>query len=161
MRCGVVARPNPIDAHVGGRIRLRRTLLGMTQEKLGEALGLTFQQVQKYERGLNRIGSGRLYRLGQILDVPVSFFFDDMPEGLHYKLPATDTPSAAHGDNIDAEAFARRETIELIRSYYRIPDLALRRRVFELVKSVAGPDPVRKRRGRPPGSGKKRPIQVT
>jgi transcriptional regulator with XRE-family HTH domain len=161
MRCGVVARPNPIDAHVGSRIRLRRTLLGMTQEKLGEALGLTFQQVQKYERGLNRIGSGRLYRLSQILDVPVSFFFDDLPEGLHYKMPAAEPTAAAQGENIDAEAFARRETIELVRSYYRIPDLALRKRVFELVKSVAGPDPVRKRRGRPPGSGKKRVLQAS
>jgi len=161
MRCGVVARPNPIDAHVGSRIRLRRTLLGMTQEKLGEALGLTFQQVQKYERGLNRIGSGRLYRLSQILDVPVSFFFDDLPEGLHYAIPAAEPTPAAQGENIDAEAFARRETIELVRSYYRIPDLALRKRVFELVKSVAGPDPVRKRRGRPPGSGKKRVLQAS
>ena len=71
--------PNPIDVHVGKRLRLRRTLLGMSQERLGERLGLTFQQVQKYERGANRIGSSRLFELGQILDVPVSFFFDDMP----------------------------------------------------------------------------------
>src|ERR687896_162580 len=79
-RRSMVARPNPIDVHVGKRLRLRRTLLGMSQERLGELLGLTFQQVQKYERGVNRIGSSRLYELGQILDVPVSFFFDDMPE---------------------------------------------------------------------------------
>jgi len=75
----MAANPNPIDVHVGSRVRLRRTLLGMSQEKLGEALGLTFQQVQKYERGVNRIGASRLYHLSQILDVPVSFFFDDMP----------------------------------------------------------------------------------
>jgi len=74
----VTSNPNPIDIHVGSRVRLRRTLLGMSQEKLGDALGLTFQQVQKYERGANRIGSSRLYKLSQILDVPVSFFFDDM-----------------------------------------------------------------------------------
>jgi transcriptional regulator with XRE-family HTH domain len=158
----VVARPNPIDAHVGARIRLRRTLLGMTQEKLGEALGLTFQQVQKYERGLNRIGSGRLYRLSQILDVPVSFFFDDLPEGMHHLLPTTpEMPAHEPNENLDAEAFTRRETIELVRSYYRIKDDGTRRRVFELIKSVAGPDPVRKRRGRPPGSGKKRVLQAT
>jgi len=139
---------------------LRRTLLGMTQEKLGEALGLTFQQVQKYERGLNRIGSGRLFRLSQILDVPVSFFFDDLPEGLHYQVPeSVAATAAAQPENIDAETFARRETIELVRSYYRITDLVTRRRVFELIKSVAGPDPVRKRRGRPPGSGKKQRTQ--
>ncbi|HJP20850.1 MAG TPA: helix-turn-helix transcriptional regulator, partial [Alphaproteobacteria bacterium] len=71
--------PNPIDVHVGGRVRLRRTLLGMSQEKLGQAVSLTFQQIQKYERGANRIGSSRLYQFAQVLDVPVSFFFDDMP----------------------------------------------------------------------------------
>src|SRR6188508_1301113 len=72
------AKPNPIDVHVGSRVRLRRTLLGMSQEKLGEAIGLTFQQVQKYERGANRIGASRLFDLSRVLDVPVSFFFDDM-----------------------------------------------------------------------------------
>src|SRR6201998_3236858 len=71
-------KPNPIDVHVGGRVRLRRTLLGMSQEKLGEAIGLTFQQVQKYERGANRIGASRLFDLSRVLDVPVSFFFDDI-----------------------------------------------------------------------------------
>src|SRR5512147_2967524 len=71
-------RPSPIDVHVGSRIRLRRTLLGMSQEKLGEALGLTFQQIQKYERGVNRIGASRLFDLARVLDVPIGFFFDDM-----------------------------------------------------------------------------------
>ncbi|HLJ63461.1 MAG TPA: helix-turn-helix transcriptional regulator, partial [Stellaceae bacterium] len=71
-------QPNPIDIHVGARVRLRRTLLGMSQERLGKAIGLTFQQVQKYERGANRIGSSRLFELSKILDVPVSFFFDDI-----------------------------------------------------------------------------------
>ena len=74
-------KPNPIDIHVGTRVRLRRTLLGMSQEKLGDALGLTFQQVQKYERGANRIGASRLYDLSRVLDVPVSFFFDGTPSG--------------------------------------------------------------------------------
>src|ERR1700692_3728575 len=73
-------RPSPIDVHVGSRVRLRRTLLGMSQERLGEALGLTFQQVQKYERGVNRVGASRLFDLSRVLDVPISFFFDDMPE---------------------------------------------------------------------------------
>src|SRR3954471_15881101 len=75
-------RPSPIDVHVGSRIRLRRTLLGMSQERLGEALGLTFQQGQKYERGVNRVGASRLYDLSRVLDVPISFFYDDMPESL-------------------------------------------------------------------------------
>src|SRR4028119_2048480 len=74
-------RPSPIDVHVGGRVRLRRTLMGMSQERLGEALGLTFQQVQKYERGVNRIGASRLFDLARVLDVPIGFFFDDMPGG--------------------------------------------------------------------------------
>src|SRR5579864_1004335 len=75
--------PNPIDVHVGARVRLRRTLLGMSQEKLGQAIGLTFQQVQKYERGTNRIGASRLHELAQVLDVSVAFFFEDlnMPDG--------------------------------------------------------------------------------
>ena len=76
------SRPSPIDVHVGSRIRLRRTLMGMSQERLGEALGLTFQQVQKYERGVNRVGASRLFDLSRVLDVPISFFFDDMPEPL-------------------------------------------------------------------------------
>src|SRR3954452_4700801 len=75
-------RPSPIDVHVGSRIRLRRTLMGMSQERLGEALGLTFQQVQKYERGVNRVGASRLFDLSRVLDVPISFFFDDMPDSL-------------------------------------------------------------------------------
>src|SRR5262252_8632904 len=75
-------RPSPIDVHVGSRVRLRRTLLGMSQERLGEALGLTFQQVQKYERGVNRVGASRLFDLSRVLDVPISFFFDDMPDSL-------------------------------------------------------------------------------
>ena len=81
--------PNPIDKHVGARIKLRRALLGMSQEKLGEALGLTFQQVQKYERGANRVGASRLFDLSRVLDVPVSFFFDDMAEEVAAASPAT------------------------------------------------------------------------
>jgi transcriptional regulator with XRE-family HTH domain len=76
------SRPSPIDVHVGARVRLRRTLLGMSQERLGDALGLTFQQVQKYERGVNRVGASRLFDISRVLDVPISFFFDDMPEGM-------------------------------------------------------------------------------
>src|SRR5271163_1017965 len=79
---GGETRPSPIDVHVSSRIRLRRTLMGMSQERLGECLGLTFQQVQKYERGVNRVGASRLYDLSRVLDVPISFFFDDMPDSL-------------------------------------------------------------------------------
>jgi transcriptional regulator with XRE-family HTH domain len=134
----MVAKPNPIDVHVGKRLRLRRTLLGMSQERLGELLGLTFQQVQKYERGVNRIGSSRLYELGQILDVPVSFFFDDMsgarpPAGLAEL--AEDPQRFDHGFN-GTMMLERRETLELIRAYYRISDSQVRKRLFELAKAL-------------------------
>ncbi len=133
-----IGTPRPIDVHVGGRVRLRRTLLGMSQEKLGGAVGLTFQQIQKYERGSNRIGASRLYELGKILDVSVSFFFDDMPDTIkdaerkrvagfadHYQPPQEPDP------------LAKRETLELVRAYYRIIDPSIRKRVFELTKSIA------------------------
>src|SRR5579863_6200992 len=109
-------RPNPIDVHVGGRIRLRRTLLGMSQERLGEALGLTFQQVQKYERGANRVGASRLYRLSQILDVPVSFFFEDIsPETAGAPSGGAGIASAGTVAALpESETVMRRETLELV-----------------------------------------------
>jgi len=133
-------KPNPIDVHVGGRVRLRRTLLGMSQERLGEALGLTFQQVQKYERGTNRIGASRLYRVSQVLDVPVSFFFDEIdaqtarPAGT-----AAPSESAAYEPVPvrEGETVIRRETLELVRAYYRISDPRIRRRLFDLTKAIA------------------------
>ncbi len=134
-------RPSPIDVHVGSRIRLRRTLLGMSQERLGEALGLTFQQVQKYERGVNRVGASRLFDLSRVLDVPISFFFDDMPETLSAGYPTSQQPRRASGfaesqDGFGDETMNRRETLELVRAYYRITDPAVRKRVFELIKSL-------------------------
>ena len=133
-------RPSPIDVHVGSRVRLRRTLLGMSQEKLGEALGLTFQQVQKYERGVNRIGASRLFDLARVLDVPIGFFFDDMPDALGGSSAAS-TRRALGGladsqDAFEDDTLHRRETLELVRAYYRITDPAVRKRVFELVKSL-------------------------
>ena len=136
------SRPSPIDIHVGGRIRLRRTLMGMSQERLGEALGLTFQQVQKYERGVNRVGASRLFDLSRVLDVSISFFFDDMPEpiaGLHGTHHTTRVAGgfaeAQEGFGAD-EALNRRETLELVRAYYRITEPSVRKRVFELIKSM-------------------------
>jgi transcriptional regulator with XRE-family HTH domain len=133
-------RPSPIDVHVGSRIRLRRTLLGMSQERLGEALGLTFQQVQKYERGVNRVGASRLFDLSRVLDVPISFFFDDMPDSLASSLgpPLTRRPTgfAETQDGFGDDTLSRRETLELVRAYYRITDPAVRKRVFDLIKSM-------------------------
>jgi transcriptional regulator with XRE-family HTH domain len=132
----VAVDPKAVDAHVGSRVRLRRTLLGLSQEKLGQAVSLTFQQIQKYERGTNRIGSSRLYQFSQVLDVPVSFFFDDMPPDIAGRPPGL---AEAPGEPFETEKLARRETLELVRAYYRIPDPAVRKRIFELVKAVAGP----------------------
>lgn len=127
--------PNPIDIHVGARLRLRRTLLGLSQEKLGEAVGITFQQLQKYERGSNRISASRLYNLSQVLGVPVSYFFDDMPS------PDNATPealAALPSETDEFESMARRETLELVRAYYRIEDPGVRKRTFDLLKALGG-----------------------
>jgi transcriptional regulator with XRE-family HTH domain len=138
-------RPSPIDVHVGSRIRLRRTLLGMSQERLGEALGLTFQQVQKYERGVNRVGASRLFDLSRVLDVPISFFFDDMPDSLAstYGGPAgrRTTGFSESQDSFADDTLNRRETLELVRAYYRITDPAVRKRVFDLIKSMGPAEP--------------------
>ncbi|HCK18159.1 MULTISPECIES: helix-turn-helix domain-containing protein [Thalassospira] len=128
--------PNPVDIHVGARVRLRRTLLGMSQEKLGEAIGLTFQQVQKYERGANRVGASRLYDLSRVLDVPVSFFFDDMPDEISSKSVHERREMSESPDPFDNDPMNRRETLELVRAYYRITDPNQRKKIFELVKSM-------------------------
>ena len=120
-------------------MRLRRTLLGMSQEKLGEALGLTFQQVQKYERGTNRIGASRLFDLSRVLEVPVSFFFEEMSAEVAERSPAkieSASPEERPSD-FEADPMAKRETLELVRAYYRIGNLTVRKRIFDLAKSIA------------------------
>ncbi|MCF6196906.1 MAG: helix-turn-helix domain-containing protein [Emcibacter sp.] len=127
------SHPDPVDIHVGARLRLRRTLLGLTQDQLGKALNLTFQQVQKYERGANRIGSSRLYKLSQILDVPVSFFFDEMPDDMSQ-------PSAGIVNNKkreDIDHFSRRETLVLVKNYYNIEDMNVRKKLYYFIKTLA------------------------
>lgn len=130
--------PNPIDVHVGSRVRLRRTLLGMSQERLADAIGLTFQQVQKYEKGANRVGSSRLLDLANVLDTTVSYFFEDMSAKV-----AQQTPSSLLSlktlpvNDIASDSMMKRETLELVRAYYRIADPAVRKRLGDLVKSVA------------------------
>ena len=128
-------QPNPIDVHVGARVRLRRNMLGLSQEKLGEHLGLTFQQVQKYERGANRIGASRLHEISVVLGVPVSFFYDDTDPVHAPAIPPgfAETPQ----EGFDSDPLRRRETRELIDAYYDIEDAAVRRRLFDLAKSLA------------------------
>jgi transcriptional regulator with XRE-family HTH domain len=131
-------RPNPIDVHVGSRVRLRRTLLGMSQEKLGEALGLTFQQVQKYERGANRIGASRLYDLSRVLEVPVSYFYEDMDDEMMAASPRHMVRATEDPPEFEDTVMVQRETLELVRAYYRIRDPEVRKRVQELAR-VLGP----------------------
>ncbi|HEY4547011.1 MAG TPA: helix-turn-helix transcriptional regulator [Pedomonas sp.] len=126
--------PHPIDIHVGTRVRARRRLLGITQEKLGEALGLTFQQVQKYERGSNRISASRLFELSRILAVPVTYFYEGA-EALDGEANAV-LPEAAAAP-FEAEQLSSRETHDLLRFYYGLPDPQVRRRFLDLLKSVA------------------------
>ncbi len=127
--------PNPTDKHVGSRVRMRRMMLGMSQEKLGDALGLTFQQVQKYEKGTNRIGASRLQQISNILQVPVAFFFEGAPN----------SPIAGRNDGF-AEApspayvsdfLATSDGLALTKSFMRIEDAKLRRRIVDLVEQIA------------------------
>ena len=132
--------PNPIDIHVGARVRLRRSILGMSQEKLGEMLGLTFQQIQKYERGANRIGASRLYDISRVLDVPVQFFFDDMPDIVSEQSPRlraglAEAPQSSY--DADNDPMKKRETLELVRAYYRITDTGIRKNILDLCRSMA------------------------
>ncbi len=135
-RRGRGAKIGPIDAHVGARLRQRRTLLGMTQTTLGDALGLTFQQVQKYERGTNRISASRLFDLLQVLDVPLEYFFDDMPPEVAASSPAQGGGKAKKPPGYELDPMAKRETLELVRAYYKISDPQVRKRLYELTKTL-------------------------
>ena len=127
-------RANPVDVHVGSRVRLRRMLLGMSQEKLGEHLGLTFQQIQKYEKGINRIGASRLFDLSKVLQVPVQFFYEELP------VSAGDGAEsfAEQPESYTVEFLASREGLELNKAFARITDPRVRRSIVELVRSFAG-----------------------
>jgi len=133
--------PNPVDIHVGARLRQRRTLLGLSQEKLGDAVGLTFQQIQKYERGANRIGASRLFQLGKFLDAPVAYFFEDMPAGLTTPEAQVTAGLAQRDKPLPRDPMARRETLEMVRAYYSIGAPRVRKRIFELIKASAAATP--------------------
>lgn len=129
--------PNPIDKHVGSRVRMRRMMLGMSQEKLGERLGLTFQQVQKYEKGTNRIGASRLQQISAILSVPVSFFFEGAPSG---EVTPTGGFQETQAASYVADFLSTSEGLALNRSFIKIRDAKIRRKVVDLVKAIAGED---------------------
>jgi len=131
--------PNPVDKYVGSRVRMRRIMLGMGQEKLGEALGLTFQQVQKYEKGTNRVGASRLQQISEILQVPVSFLFDGGPSGAINGNGFAEGASPAYVSDF----LATSEGLALTRAFTRIGDSKMRRSIVELVEQIAsrdGPD---------------------
>jgi transcriptional regulator with XRE-family HTH domain len=126
--------PNPIDKYVGSRVRMRRMMLSMSQEKLGNALGLTFQQVQKYEKGTNRIGASRLQQIANILQVPVQFFFEGGPELTARTGEFSEAPSPLYV----ADFLATSDGLALTRAFMRIEDSKLRRKIVELVEQMAG-----------------------
>lgn len=124
-------KPNPIDIHVGGRIRLRRNMLGMSQERLGESLGITFQQIQKYEKGTNRVGASRLQAISEILETPVAFFFEDAPGG------SADGLSEESQTTYVVDFLTSTEGLQLNRAFVRITDPKVRRRIIDLVRTLA------------------------
>jgi transcriptional regulator with XRE-family HTH domain len=133
----------PIDVHVGARVRMRRKMLGFSQQALAEILGITFQQVQKYERGANRIGASRLHELSKALDAPVAFFFDDADPV--YAPPSSDAPDVTE---VEGDPLKREETIDLVDSYYQIGEERARRCLFNVARVLAG-DQHTRGRGRP------------
>lgn len=128
--------PNPIDKHVGSRVRMRRMMLSMSQEKLGDALGLTFQQVQKYEKGTNRIGASRLQQIANILQVPVAFFFEGAPHIPGQTSGLGEAPSPAYVSDF----LATSDGLSLTKAFMRIKNGKLRRRIVDLVEQIAGDD---------------------
>jgi transcriptional regulator with XRE-family HTH domain len=131
--------PDPVDVHVGARLRLRRNLLGLSQGQLGKASSLTFQQIQKYERGTNRMGASRLYQLAQLLDIPVAWFFESLPTGTMRAIAGFSESKQAPLEGAPPahdEILHRRETADLLRAWYRIADAQQRRKILGLIKSM-------------------------
>jgi transcriptional regulator with XRE-family HTH domain len=126
--------PNPIDKHVGSRVRMRRMMLGMSQEKLGAALGLTFQQVQKYEKGTNRIGASRMAQISETLQVPVAFFYEGAPSGMGGPPGLGEAQSPAYV----ADFLATSDGLALVKAFQQIADGKIRRRIVDLVEAIAG-----------------------
>lgn len=139
-----LGEPNPIDVHVGNRIRLRRTLLGMSQERLASLLGLTFQQVQKYERGMNRVGASRLWDISKVLEAPIGFFYEDMDKVVANQSPrmfntAEDAQIMLREDEEEylTDPMQKQETIELVKAYYKIPNRKAAKHLFDLIIAMS------------------------
>ena len=135
-------QPNPIDIHVGNRIRQRRTLLGLSQEKLAELLGLTFQQVQKYEKGMNRVGASRLWDISKVLKTPIGFFYEDMDKDVANQSPRTfssqkDKSFQEEQAEFMSDPMLRQETLELVKAYYKIPNRKAAKYLFDLIVTLS------------------------
>lgn len=138
-REGELVRPTAIDRHIGARVRTRRRMLGLSQQEIAAGLGVTFQQLQKNENGTNRIGASRLYQLSGLLDVPIQWFFDEMPDQVSKSvLGKKRVPAAGVEGSVDH--LSSPETIKLVRAYYTIDDPAIRAQVRSLAKSLAADD---------------------
>jgi transcriptional regulator with XRE-family HTH domain len=129
--------PNPIDVHVGKRLRLRRNILKITQKELAEMLGLTFQQVQKYEKGDNRISASRLWDISQILGVPIDFFFEDIDEQIALKSPRPKNKDQDYLAEIIDDPMQREETLQLVRAYYKIHNRDLAKDLFNILQTLS------------------------
>jgi len=130
-------RANPIDQHVGNRVRMRRMFLGMSQEKLGEALGLTFQQVQKYEKGTNRIGASRLHEIARVLGVPVQYFYEDAPSAHAGAIGEQPGFAERQSESYVVDFLSTRDGLELNKAFSRITDAKVRKAIVDLVRSLA------------------------
>ena len=136
-----MAKSHTVDIHVGARMRQRRTLLAMSQTAVGNAVGLTFQQIQKYERGSNRVSSSRLFEFAKVLDVPVSYFFDEMPSNALSGRPMSGRGKKGFGEAAtpfeqEKDPLIKRETLELVRAYYKIRENRVRKCIYEMVKTI-------------------------
>ena len=132
--------PDPVDVHVGGRVKLRRTLLGFSQEELADAVGVTFQQVQKYERGTNRMGASRLFDMATVLDVSVSYFYQDMPKEIRARKSNEVTPPSESfelANDPELSLYTKRETLELVRYYFQISDKQTRNELMDLIQALS------------------------
>jgi transcriptional regulator with XRE-family HTH domain len=134
----VKKKPDPIDIHVGSRVRLRRTMMGMSQEKLGDSLGITFQQIQKYEKGTNRMGASRLQNIAVVLNTPVAFFFEDAPQSVDET--AGEGMNESKSPNYIVDFLSSSEGLQLNRAFVKIENNIIRRRIIDLVKSLAPAD---------------------
>ena len=137
--------PEPVDIHVGGRVRMRRLFLGLSQEKLANAIGVSFQQLQKYERGTNRISASRLYALSKFLGVPVSWFFEDAPSERRSAGASASASREARNAAV-ADPMGASETVKLVRAYYQISDPRVRKKILGVIRSVAEPRTTRGRK---------------